>query len=100
MKPWMVVLLIAAGVLCFLARWGKLVPVVASVEMGHPVVVLDAGHGGEDGGAMTASGHRESDINLQIVNKLDDFIGVHRYFIHWEMWVVSGGSTPSRRSGM
>ena len=153
MKPWMVVLLIAAGVLCFLARWGKLVPVVASVEMGHPVVVLDAGHGGEDGGAMTASGHRESDINLQIVNKLDDFMalcgvetvltrsedvslhtpgaeergerkrsdldyrvqlssastrisfpthryGVHRYFIHWEMWVVSGGSTPSRRSGM
>ena len=76
MKPWMVVLLIAAGVLCFLARWGKLVPVVASVEMGHPVVVLDAGHGGEDGGALTASGHRESDINLQIVNKLDDFMAL------------------------
>lgn len=77
MKPWMVVLLIAAGVLCFLARWGKLVPAVAPVEYGlRPVVVLDAGHGGEDGGAVTGSGHRESDINLQIVQKLDYFMAL------------------------
>ncbi len=71
MKPWMVVLLVIAGVLCFLARWGKLVPTIAPVGYGNPVVILDAGHGGEDGGAVTASGHRESDINLQIVKKME-----------------------------
>lgn len=72
MKPWMVVLLIVAGVLCFFARWGRLtIPTTAQVEPSHPVVVLDAGHGGEDGGAATASGHQESEINLQIVKKLE-----------------------------
>lgn len=72
MKPWMVGLLVAAGILCFLARWGKLVvPTSAPVDLEHAVVVLDAGHGGEDGGAVTASGHRESEINLQIVKKLE-----------------------------
>ena len=77
MKPWMVILLIAACILCFFARWDKLVvPTVAQVDTGHPVVVLDAGHGGEDGGAVTASGHRESEINLQIVKKLEYFMAL------------------------
>ena len=71
MKPWMVLLLIAGGMLCFLARWGRLVPAMAPAVSGHAVVILDAGHGGEDGGAATASGHRESEINLQIVKKLE-----------------------------
>ena len=71
MKPWMVLLLIAGGILCFLARWGRLMPTIAPAVSAKPVVILDAGHGGEDGGAVTASGHRESDINLQIVKKLE-----------------------------
>lgn len=33
-------------------------------------VVLDAGHGGVDPGVLGVSGERESDINLQIVKKL------------------------------
>lgn len=36
------------------------------------VFVLDAGHGGEDGGATTADGVRESGINLAVTLKLDD----------------------------
>ena len=32
-------------------------------------LVLDAGHGGEDGGASTAAGERESELNLAIVLK-------------------------------
>ncbi len=32
-------------------------------------LILDAGHGGEDGGASTAAGEKESDINLAIVLK-------------------------------
>ena len=42
-------------------------------------LILDAGHGGEDGGASTASGEKESDINLAIVRKagaLMTFLGV------------------------
>ena len=42
-------------------------------------LILDAGHGGEDGGASTAAGDKESDINLAIVQKtqaLMTFLGV------------------------
>lgn len=42
-------------------------------------LILDAGHGGEDGGASTAAGEKESDINLAIVLKtraLMVFLGV------------------------
>lgn len=42
-------------------------------------LVLDAGHGGEDGGASTAAGEKESDINLAIVLKTQSlmaFLGV------------------------
>lgn len=39
--------------------------------MTSPVLILDAGHGGEDGGAVSAAGVPESDINLQIVQKLE-----------------------------
>ena len=42
-----------------------------AVPVSEPVLVLDAGHGGEDGGASTASGSKESDINLSIVLKMD-----------------------------
>lgn len=34
-----------------------------------PTVVIDAGHGGEDGGAVTDSGILEKDINLEISKK-------------------------------
>ena len=50
----------------------------ASPEKGR-VLILDAGHGGEDGGASSAAGSRESDINLDIVLKTEAlmaFMGV------------------------
>lgn len=36
-----------------------------------PVVMIDAGHGGEDGGAVSLTGVRESHINLSIAKRLD-----------------------------
>lgn len=36
-----------------------------------PVLIIDAGHGGEDGGAVSVTGEYESDINLAISQKLD-----------------------------
>ena len=47
---------------------------------GPVTLILDAGHGGEDGGATTPSGQRESDINLRIVQKMDfllSFCGIN-----------------------
>lgn len=37
-----------------------------------PVIVIDAGHGGEDGGAVATDGTNEKDINLSIANYLND----------------------------
>ncbi len=42
-------------------------------------LVLDAGHGGVDGGAVAVSGEKESDINLSLALKAEiiaDFLGV------------------------
>ena len=37
-----------------------------------PVIVIDAGHGGFDGGAEAADGTEEKDINLAIAEKLEE----------------------------
>lgn len=47
------------------------VPVSASPAASRPVVVLDAGHGGADGGAVSADGVTESTINLSITRRLE-----------------------------
>lgn len=45
----------------------------------EPVLVIDAGHGGFDGGAVAVNGVRESDINLAISLKLDALAGFLGY---------------------
>ena len=42
-------------------------------------IIVDAGHGEPDGGAVSASGIKESDINLQIANKLRDELAIKGY---------------------
>lgn len=44
---------------------------------GKGPLVLDAGHGGEDGGAVSLTGVAESQINLSIVLKLRDVLGLY-----------------------
>lgn len=41
--------------------------------------ILDAGHGGEDGGAISCSGVPESSINLQIALRLEDLLHLLGY---------------------
>ncbi len=52
---------------------------VQTVPQSVRTVVIDPGHGGEDGGAVSVSGIKESDINLQICLRMDDlfhFFGI------------------------
>ena len=68
-------ILLLAACLCVLAgvNWLGEQRSVSAASAAEPrgkwTLILDAGHGGEDGGASTASGTRESDINLAIVLK-------------------------------
>ena len=39
-----------------------------------PVVIIDAGHGGEDGGAVGVNGAYEKDINLNVAKKLHSLL--------------------------
>ena len=50
-------------------------------ESSDKIIVLDAGHGGEDGGAVSSSGVVESDINLQFTEKLKDILSLNGYKI-------------------
>lgn len=40
-------------------------------------IILDAGHGGEDGGAVSVTGLPESQINLELVLKMDSILGFY-----------------------
>jgi len=51
-------------------------PVMGAAERSGVVYVLDAGHGGEDGGAVSADGVKESDINLSVTRRLDALLGL------------------------
>ncbi|MDE6260813.1 MAG: N-acetylmuramoyl-L-alanine amidase [Oscillospiraceae bacterium] len=68
---------------------------------GQWTLILDAGHGGEDGGASTAAGDKESDINLAIVQKtraLMTFLGVEpRLSRETDISLHSGGAETIRQ---
>ena len=74
---WVLLLLIAVGV------WKTVVSVICHpvMTMVQPIssytLVIDAGHGGEDGGAVSISGISESHINLSIACKLEDILALY-----------------------
>lgn len=47
------------------------------VRLSEKQLILDAGHGGEDGGAVSLTGVPESHINLSITLKLDQLLGFY-----------------------
>ena len=68
---------IAAGII-FLKNSREEMPVpAASLTNSNLLWMLDAGHGGEDGGAVSPSGAIESQINLEITQRLDSILGFY-----------------------
>lgn len=47
-----------------------------TVSYSSPVIIIDAGHGGFDGGAVTKDGVPEKDINLSIALYLQEYLSV------------------------
>jgi N-acetylmuramoyl-L-alanine amidase len=50
--------------------------VFASGKSDGPVLVIDAGHGGEDGGAVSLSGVHESELNLDVAQRMAALSGL------------------------
>ncbi len=70
------VLPLALLVVCGALLWPKTMkPASITLPEGPPVLVIDAGHGGEDGGAVSVSGKVESAINLSVARRLDALMG-------------------------
>lgn len=96
------ILVIAATLL--VAEYGsKAVTVIAEntpIEREH-TIIIDAGHGGEDGGATSCSGVLESGINLEISLRLNDlfhFLGYDTKMIRTsDISVYTEGKTLSQK---
>lgn len=76
-------LYVAGLCLCFLVAMGAVLrhggaaytaAFAASAGGERPIVVVDAGHGGEDGGAVAADGTVESGLNLDIALRAADLL--------------------------
>lgn len=74
---------------------------VSAVSASAPVIVIDAGHGGEDGGAISVSGVKESELNLAISLRLNDmlrFLGAETRMIRTEdISVCTEGETIAQK---
>ncbi|MCI8478432.1 MAG: N-acetylmuramoyl-L-alanine amidase [Oscillospiraceae bacterium] len=75
---WLLLLLLALGTVFYaVSDWEEAQTAFSAVRSAGEQLILDAGHGGEDGGAVSLSGVPESGINLSIVLKLDQILGLY-----------------------
>jgi len=76
--PFIMAAVILLGI-CSIAhiKQGESHYVFSSVRYPEEQLILDAGHGGEDGGAVSVTGVPESGINLSIAFKLDALCGLY-----------------------
>lgn len=78
-EKWVAATLLLFCVCAVLLHMGSAAVRAADMDAGTPVLVVDAGHGGFDGGAVSASGVSEQDINLAVARRvcaLAAFFGV------------------------
>lgn len=57
----------------------EMASVMPKTQFNETVIIIDAGHGGEDGGAVAADGTVEKDINLQISIRLNEILSAFGY---------------------
>lgn len=90
---------VTAGTM-LLSRLGTASAVWAA-EKAAPVVIIDPGHGGEDGGATSVTGLRESGLNLEISLRINDylhFLGIETSMIRdTDISVCTEGDTIAQR---
>ncbi|MBD5147493.1 MAG: N-acetylmuramoyl-L-alanine amidase [Oscillibacter sp.] len=77
------VFLLAGLFICFVAGLGAVLwyggknavaPVFSPSEDAQATVIIDPGHGGVDGGAVSSDGVEEADINLAVALRLNDLL--------------------------
>jgi len=56
-------------------------PVVSLYDEDTPVIILDAGHGGADGGCVSVDGVAEKGINLSIMLRVRDLLEISGYTV-------------------
>lgn len=61
---------VSCCILSILYSSGSNLHVNSVIEENFPILIIDPGHGGEDGGAVGEGGVRESDLNLSIALRL------------------------------
>lgn len=69
--------LTVTGVTCRMAQRKTAKEAFAPIRLPERQLILDAGHGGEDGGAVSITGVPESNINLAVVLRLDQLLGFY-----------------------
>lgn len=69
--------LAVTGATCWMIQRKTPKEAFAPTRLPERQLVLDAGHGGEDGGAVSITGVPESNINLAVVLRLDQLLGFY-----------------------
>lgn len=67
--PLLLITMLAGGVMAY--NRTETAKTAETAAIAEPILIIDAGHGGADGGAVAADGTLESGINLAIAQKLE-----------------------------
>ena len=85
----------------FIGVFSSKVPVTSdSISESKPLIIIDAGHGGEDGGTQSSTGTLEKDINLSISLKLSlimSSLGYDTILIRDEDKMIYGDGCTTQR---
>lgn len=99
----LVLLLMLVGLIMLNKNIGKLVT-SDKVEVNEKVVVLDAGHGGDDPGKVGINGALEKEINLQIAEKVKGLLEDKGYEVIMtredDVMLCDGASDNKKREDM
>lgn len=101
---WIAFCLLVCAIVLFAAYWGSWAVTAmvenAPIDRAH-TIIIDAGHGGEDGGASSADGIPESRYNLEIALRLEElfhFLGMETNMIRkTDISVYTAGETLAQK---